>query len=91
MSSQIAKTDHPFDNASITKIRSRKICRLRSIQGICEVGSQDQIAVEADIVTGMADNEGPARGSIGYGFAVIWGGLLSAMVPVQIDSCREEE
>lgn len=91
MPSQFAKTNRPCDNASITKIRSHKICRLRSIQGICEMGSQDQIAVEADIVTGMADNEGTARCGIGYGFAVIWGGLLSAMVPVQIDSHKEEE
>jgi hypothetical protein len=55
------------------------------------MGEQDQIAVEADIVADMADNEGAARGGIGYGFAIFWRGVLLAMVLVQIESYKEEE
>lgn len=64
----------------MTKIGSHKVCSLRSIQSICEMGEQDQIALEADIVTIMADDEGCCRGGISYGFAITWSGLLLAMV-----------
>jgi len=46
--------------------------------------------VEADIVTGMADDESSARGGIGHSFAVIWRGLLLAMVPLKIEPQKEE-
>lgn len=51
---------------------------------------QDQIAVEADIVADMADNESFARGSIGDRFAIIWRCLLSTTGLVKIESCKEE-